>query len=108
VSALDAALRKALTPVYPALQSIHLADYKVRILDGKDGTEATTRVLIDSRYEEQSYSTVGASPNIILASLEALVDGIEYGLMQHGVKLADAKLERAERTSERPAARVGS
>jgi 2-isopropylmalate synthase len=108
VSALDAALRKTLTPVYPALQSIHLADYKVRILDGKDGTEATTRVLIDSRYEEQSYSTVGASPNIILASLEALVDGIEYGLMQHGVKLSDAKLERAERTSDRPTARFGS
>jgi 2-isopropylmalate synthase len=107
VSALDAALRKALTPVYPALESIHLADYKVRILDGKDGTEATTRVLIDSRYEDQSYSTVGASPNIIMASLEALVDGIEYGLRQHGVTLSEAKLERTGPLSERPAARVG-
>ncbi len=107
VSALDSALRKALTPVYPALEGIHLADYKVRILDGKDGTEATTRVLIDSRYAEQSYSTVGASPNIILASLEALVDAIEYGLMRHGVRLSDAILER-ERPSERPRARVSS
>jgi 2-isopropylmalate synthase len=107
VSALDAALRKALTPVYPALESIHLADYKVRILDGKDGTEATTRVLIDSRYEDQSYSTVGASPNIIMASLEALVDGIEYGLRQHGVTLSEAKLERPSPLSERPAARAG-
>jgi 2-isopropylmalate synthase len=106
VSALDAALRKALTPVYPALAAIHLADYKVRILDGKDGTEATTRVLIDSRYEEQTYSTVGASPNIILASLEALVDGIEYGLLQHGVRLSDAILDHA-RPSERPRARAG-
>jgi len=105
VSALDSALRKALTPVYPALAAIHLADYKVRILDGKDGTEATTRVLIDSRYEEQTYSTVGASPNIILASLEALVDAIEYGLLQHGVRLADALLEQ-ERPSERPRARA--
>jgi 2-isopropylmalate synthase len=106
VSALDAALRKALTPVYPALASIHLADYKVRILDGKDGTEATTRVLIDSLYAQETYSTVGASPNIILASLEALVDAVEYGLRQHGVRLADAELERAERPSERPAARI--
>jgi 2-isopropylmalate synthase len=108
VSALDAALRKALTPVYPALTAIHLEDYKVRILDGKDGTEATTRVLIDSRYEDQSYSTVGASPNIILASLEALVDGIEYGLMQHGVHLADAMLERAGGPVSERQARVGS
>ncbi|HTQ04214.1 MAG TPA: citramalate synthase [Polyangiaceae bacterium] len=106
VSALDAALRKALTPVYPALASIHLADYKVRILDGKDGTEATTRVLIDSQYEQETYSTVGASPNIILASLEALVDAVEYGLRQHGARLADAELARSDRPSERPAARA--
>jgi 2-isopropylmalate synthase len=107
VSALDGALRKELTAVYPALAAIHLADYKVRILDGKDGTEATTRVLIDSRYEDQTYSTVGASPNIILASLEALVDAIEYGLLQHGVRLSDALLER-ERPSARPPARVSA
>jgi 2-isopropylmalate synthase len=106
VSALDTALRKALTPVYPALASIHLADYKVRILDGKDGTEATTRVLIDSQYAQETYSTVGASPNIILASLEALVDAVEYGLRQHGVRLAEAQLDRADRPSERPAARL--
>jgi len=108
VSALDAALRKALTPVYPALAAIHLADYKVRILDGKDGTEATTRVLIDSLYEQQSYSTVGASPNIILASLEALVDAIEYGLRQHGVRLADALFDQTARPSERNVARASS
>ena len=106
VSALDAALRKALTPVYPALASIHLADYKVRILDGKDGTEATTRVLIDSQYEQETYSTVGASPNIILASLEAPVDAVEYGLRQHGARLADAELARSDRPRARPAARA--
>ena len=95
---LDSALRKALSPVYPALSRIHLADYKVRILDGKDGTEATTRVLIDSRSDNDSWSTVGASPNIIEASLQALVDAIEYGLIR-----ADAKLSEADfaRSSER-------
>ncbi|HEX6767302.1 MAG TPA: citramalate synthase [Polyangiaceae bacterium] len=100
VGALDGALRKALTPVYPALAEIHLADYKVRILDGKDGTQATTRVLIDSKRGERAWSTVGASANIIQASLDALVDSIEYGLLQSGVRLADANLERPD--SERP------
>jgi len=95
VSALDAALRKALTPVYPALAGIHLADYKVRILDGKDGTQATTRVLIDSRDDHRAWSTVGASPNIIQASLEALVDSIEYGLLENGV----VPLEATARTA---------
>jgi 2-isopropylmalate synthase len=95
VSALDAALRKALTPVYPTLASIHLADYKVRILDGNDGTGATTRVLLDSRDEHRAWSTVGASPNIIEASVDALVDSIEYGLMQSGVRVSDAALSRS-------------
>jgi 2-isopropylmalate synthase len=103
VGALDAALRKALTPVYPALTDIHLADYKVRILDGKDGTGATTRVLIDSKSGERAWSTVGASPNIIQASLEALVDSIEYGLLESGVRLADANVARPD--SERPKAK---
>jgi 2-isopropylmalate synthase len=80
VNALDAALRKALVPVYPAVARIHLADYKVRILDSAHGTEAVTRVLIDSRDETHSWSTVGASPNIIEASLNALVDSMEFGL----------------------------
>jgi 2-isopropylmalate synthase len=100
VGALDAALRKALTPVYPALTDIHLADYKVRILDGKDGTQATTRVLIDSKSGERAWSTVGASPNIIQASLDALVDSIEYGLLESGVRLTDANVARPD--SERP------
>jgi len=82
VSALDAALRKALTPVYPAVKNIHLTDYKVRILDSSYATRATTRVLIDSRNETKAWSTIGASANIIEASLHALVDSIEFGLMQ--------------------------
>src|SRR5690606_283452 len=80
VSAIDAALRNALAPFYPGLAAIHLADYKVRILDGREGTESTTRVLIDSRSPHGSWSTVGASSNIIEASVMALVDSFEYGL----------------------------
>jgi 2-isopropylmalate synthase len=85
VSALDAALRKALAPMYPAVEHMRLADYKVRILDGTEGTSAITRVLIDSRDDHGSWSTVGASPNIIEASMHALVDSIEYGLIKQGV-----------------------
>jgi len=80
VNALDAALRKALRPVYPEVDSIHLADYKVRIIDGKQGTAARTRVLIDTSDGEQSWGTVGVSDNIIEASWHALVDAIEYRL----------------------------
>ena len=80
VNALDAALRKALTPVYPHLAHFNLADYKVHILDGDHGTAATTRVLIDMQNETHRWSTVGASSNIIEASWRALVDSVEYGL----------------------------
>lgn len=80
VSALDAALRKALEPVYPEVARIHLADYKVRILDGALGTGAVTRVLVTSAAGERSWSTVGASANVIAASLAAVADGLEYGL----------------------------
>jgi 2-isopropylmalate synthase len=81
VSALDAALRKALGPIFPDVLGIQLVDYKVRILDGQDGTAATTRVLIDSRHGHSQWSTVGASPNIIEASWHALADSVEYGLL---------------------------
>lgn len=80
VNALDLALRKALIGHYPDIAAFHLADYKVRILEGQDGTEAITRVLIDTRSPTQLWSTVGASANIIEASWQALVDAMEYGL----------------------------
>jgi 2-isopropylmalate synthase len=80
VNALDAALRKALVTRYPAIAAFQLADYKVRILDGNNGTAATTRVLIDTQNGTQRWSTVGASTNIIEASWRALVDSVEYGL----------------------------
>jgi len=81
VNALDIALRKALLPTYPQLADFHLADYKVRILDGENGTEAITRVLIDTQNGTRRWSTVGASGNIIEASWLALADSVEYGLM---------------------------
>ena len=62
------------------LADFQLADYKVRILDGKNGTAATTRVLIDTRNGHRRWSTVGASANIIEASWLALADAVEYGL----------------------------
>jgi 2-isopropylmalate synthase len=80
VNALDAALRKALKPIYPSIDVFKLIDYKVRILNSKDGTGATTRVLIDTRNGHRAWSTVGASTNIIEASWQALADSIEYGL----------------------------
>ncbi len=84
VNALDAALRKALLGVYPLLAEVHLADYKVRILDGQNGTAATTRVLIDTEQGAKRWSTVGASTNIIEASWQALVDSIEFALIRNG------------------------
>ncbi|MCA9923319.1 MAG: citramalate synthase, partial [Anaerolineales bacterium] len=83
VNALDAALRKALIDVYPQLSSVKLVDYKVRILDGENATAATTRVLIDSRQGNQTWSTVGASTNIIEASWRALTDSMEYALIKN-------------------------
>jgi 2-isopropylmalate synthase len=81
VSALDAALRKALIDFYPAIANFHLTDYKVRILNGNAGTNAKTRVLIESTNGLKRWTTVGVSSNIIAASYQALVESIEYGLM---------------------------
>lgn len=81
VNALDNALRKALMGYYPQIANFHLSDYKVRILDSDHGTEAITRVLIDTRNSVSRWSTVGASANIIEASWRALADSVEYGLM---------------------------
>jgi len=109
VSALDGALRKALAPSYPAVNDIHLADYKVRILDGTEGTEAITRVLIDSQDAHRSWSTVGASSNIIEASMHALVDSIEYGLIQGRAVLPDGQtVSRLARSAASPKVTVGA
>jgi len=82
VNALDSALRHALTKFYPHLKNISLTDYKVRILDGIAGTAARTRVLIESTDGKHEWGTVGVSENIIEASLQALVDSMEYALLK--------------------------
>ena len=81
VNALDGALRKALIYHFPEINSFHLDDYKVRILNGDAGTAASTRVLIDTVSDGKRWSTVGASTNIIEASWRALTDSVEYGLV---------------------------
>ena len=82
VSALDKALRKALTQFYPEIAGFRLTDYKVRILDGTKGTSASIRVLVESSDGNQSWTTIGVSSNILDASYQAVVEGIEYGLLQ--------------------------
>ena len=82
VNALDAALRKALESVYPELSTIRLTDYKVRVIDGADGTAAKVRVIIESADAHRSWGTVGVSTNIIEASWKALVDSFEYKLLK--------------------------
>ncbi len=82
VNALDGALRRALGRAFPKLKKVTLTDYKVRILDGVAGTAAKTRVLIESTDGKREWGTVGVSENIIEASLQALVDSMEYALLK--------------------------
>jgi 2-isopropylmalate synthase len=82
VNAMDNALRKALKNFYPALSKMHLSDFKVRVLDEKSGTAARVRVLIESQDQDETWSTIGVSGNIIEASWEALVDSVEYKLLK--------------------------
>jgi 2-isopropylmalate synthase len=81
VNALDNALRKALVQYYPAIQSMHLSDYKVRVLDEKDATASKVRVLIETTDFATKWNTVGVSENIIEASWQALVDSIRFALL---------------------------
>lgn len=80
VNALDHALRKALTKFYPQIKEMHLVDFKVRTLEGSEGTAAGVRVLLDSTDGSELWSTTGVSENIIEASWQALIDSIEYKL----------------------------
>jgi 2-isopropylmalate synthase len=94
VNALDKALRKALERFYPELKNIVLSDYKVRVLDGFEGTGSKVRVLITMRDDHSSWNTVGVSSNIIEASWKALVDSILHYLMKQRPRTALPK--RAE------------
>ncbi len=87
VDALNKALRKALEKFYPDLRNVRLDDYKVRILSSDRGTSSITRVLIESKDEHgNKWGTVGVSTNIIEASWQALIDGIEYKYMRKGAQ----------------------
>ena len=75
----------ALLPAHPYLKGVELVDYKVRILDPTSATAATTRVLIEFRdtYNDKTWSTVSVDQNVISASLNALIDGLEYALIEN-------------------------
>ena len=81
VDALNKALRNALSEFYPTIKKIHLTDFKVRIVDAAKATEAITLVLVESTDGRKTWITIGVSRDIIAASYEALVEGIEYGLL---------------------------
>lgn len=102
VDALDGALRSALAEFYPAVRSVKLTDYKVRIVDSSLGTAARTRVLIESSDDGATWTTIGVNENIIEASLEALVDSLEYALVrsQAGTVKLEAREHERARTSE--------
>lgn len=82
VNAIDKALRQALTVFYPSVADVHLTDYKVRVIDGSAATAANVRVLIESTDGKDIWNTVGASTDVINASVTALIDSIEYKLMK--------------------------
>jgi len=80
VSALDNALRKALDKFYPEVRTMRLVDFKVRVIDGREGTAARVRVLIESRDQDDVWQTIGVSEDIIEASWQALADSFQYKL----------------------------
>ena len=82
VDALSRALRRALTKFYPNLEGMHLTDYKVRVLDSREGSAAKVRVLIESQDATDAWTTMGVDENIIQASWEALTDSVEYKLLK--------------------------
>ncbi|MDG2304704.1 MAG: citramalate synthase [Candidatus Binatia bacterium] len=90
VNAIDSALRKALSKFYPAIEEMRLVDYKVRVLDDKQGTEGMVRVLVESHDSHGHWTTVGVSPNVIDASYQALVDAIDFKLYKDDKRAAAA------------------
>ena len=85
VNALDQALRSAIGQAFPSVGAFQLIDYKVRILDQGHGTDAITRVLIETSDGQSSWVTVGVGANVIQASWGALVDGLTFGLRRQGL-----------------------
>ena len=85
VNALDSALRKALGDRFPEMERLYLTDFKVRVLEARQGTGAVTRVLIDTTNGERTWTTIGVSENIIEASWQALVDSLVFGILHTDV-----------------------
>jgi 2-isopropylmalate synthase len=100
VHALDNALRKALERFYPDLKGIRLTDFKVRVVDAPEqATAAAVRVMVESRAGSRTWTTVGVHTNIIEASWQALVDGVEYGLLlltENGLQTPELPIELPE------------
>jgi len=86
INALDGALRKAIEDHFPVIKEVKLTDYKVRVLDSKEGTAAKVRVIVESTDGVRTWGTVGVSTNVIEASWLALIDSIEYKLMMEALK----------------------
>ena len=97
VNALDHALREAIGQAYPEVAKFELIDYKVRILDQGHGTDAITRVLIETTDGQSSWVTVGVGHNVIEASWGALVDGLTFGLRKHHQRLSRRQRARLRR-----------
>jgi 2-isopropylmalate synthase len=86
-------LRQALGQIFPELESLELVDYKVRILEGSEGTDAVTRVLVETSDGKGEWDTIGVHENVIAASWVALEEAITYGLLRAG-RVADEDEER--------------
>ena len=84
VNAIDNALRSGLEKFYPELAKLELTDYKVRILEGRLGTGAVTRVLVETSDGKGEWSTIGVHENVIAASAMALEDAVTFGLLRQG------------------------
>ncbi|RRJ97619.1 citramalate synthase [Opitutaceae bacterium TAV4] len=88
VGALDKALRLALEEAYPQIKDVVLRDFKVRILDGRNGANSRTRVIVESSDRQDTWGTVGVSDNVIDASWEALIDAVNYKLFTTGGRVS--------------------
>lgn len=100
VGALDHALRKALLPIFPNLEQVRLVDFKVRIIDSNEGTDARIRVQVETSDGQRSWGTVGVSDNIIEASWEALRDAYEFRLLlEEGAEGAEKAARRVTATA---------
>ena len=86
VHALDIALRKAVGMFYPSIETIRLIDYKVRVIEPRDATAAQVRVFIETTDGDNTWTTVAVSSDVINASLNALVDSVEYKLLMDSGK----------------------